>query len=378
MSGLYIHIPFCVKKCNYCNFHFSTQFNYKSQLIQAIGKELILRKNELISPIKTIYFGGGTPSILNYKELEYLFTIIKEHYDMSETKEITFEANPDDLSVEYLQFLKNQTPVNRLSVGIQSFIDEDIKFMNRNHNADEAIQSIRSAQDIGFNNITIDLIYGAQTTTHERWMYTLEKAISLGIPHISSYALTVEPKTAFEAQIRKNKLPPIDEEKQAIQFEKLRNKLIEHKYIQYEFSNFGKETFFSQHNTSYWKNKPYLGIGPSAHSYNGKDKRSWNVSHNIKYLKAIEKNILNYEEEVISEKDRFNEKIMLGLRTLWGINIDELEKEFSSSLMKHFYKELKKLEATKKVRISNQIVTIHPESLFFTDGIIAQFFFIDS
>lgn len=377
MSGLYIHIPFCVKKCNYCNFHFSTQFNYKSQLIQAIGKELILRKNELITPIETIYFGGGTPSILNYKELEYLFTIIKEHYDMSETKEITFEANPDDLSVEYLHFLKNQTPVNRLSVGIQSFIDEDIKFMNRNHNADEAIQSIRSAQDIGFNNITIDLIYGAQTTTHERWMYTLEKAISLGIPHISSYALTVEPKTAFEAQIRKNKLPPIDEEKQAIQFEMLRNKLIEHKYIQYEFSNFGKETFFSQHNTSYWKNKPYLGIGPSAHSYNGKDKRSWNVSHNIKYLKAIEKNILNYEEEVISEKDRFNEKIMLGLRTLWGINIDELEKEFSSSLMKHFYKELKKLEATKKVRISNQIVTIHPESLFFTDGIIAQFFFID-
>lgn len=377
MSGLYIHIPFCVKKCNYCNFHFSTQFNYKSQLIQAIGKELILRKNELITPIKTIYFGGGTPSILNYKELEYLFTIIKEHYDMSETKEITFEANPDDLSVEYLQFLKNQTPVNRLSVGIQSFIDEDIKFMNRNHNADEAIQSIRSAQDIGFNNITIDLIYGAQTTTHERWMYTLEKAISLGIPHISSYALTVEPKTAFEAQIRKNKLPPIDEEKQAIQFETLRNKLIEHKYIQYEFSNFGKETFFSQHNTSYWKNKPYLGIGPSAHSYNGIDKRCWNVSHNIKYLKAIENNILNYEEEVISEKDRFNEKIMLGLRTLWGINIDEMEKEFSSSLMKHFYKELKKLEATKKVRISNQIVTIHPESLFFTDGIIAQFFFID-
>ncbi|MCX8676570.1 MULTISPECIES: radical SAM family heme chaperone HemW [unclassified Apibacter] len=377
MSGLYIHIPFCVKKCNYCNFHFSTQFNYKSQLIQAIGKELIIRKNELISPIETIYFGGGTPSILNYKELEYLFTIIKEHYDMSETKEITFEANPDDLSVEYLHFLKNQTPVNRLSIGIQSFIDEDIKFMNRNHNADEAIQSIRSAQDIGFNNITIDLIYGAQTTTHERWMYTLEKAISLGIPHISSYALTVEPKTAFEAQIRKNKLPPIDEEKQAIQFETLRNKLIEHKYIQYEFSNFGKETFFSQHNTSYWKNKPYLGIGPSAHSYNGIDKRCWNVSHNIKYLKAIENNILNYEEEVISEKDRFNEKIMLGLRTLWGINIDELEKEFSSSLMKHFYKELKKLEATKKVRISNQIVTIHPESLFFTDGIIAQFFFID-
>ncbi|MXO33522.1 radical SAM family heme chaperone HemW [Apibacter sp. B3889] len=377
MSGLYIHIPFCVKKCNYCNFHFSTQFNYKSQLIQAIGKELILRKNELITPIKTIYFGGGTPSILNYKELEYLFTIIKEHYNISETKEITFEANPDDLSVEYLHFLKNQTLVNRLSVGIQSFIDEDIKFMNRNHNAYEAIQSIRSAQDIGFNNITIDLIYGAQTTTHERWMYTLEKAISLGIPHISSYALTVEPKTAFDAQIRKNKLPPIDEEKQAIQFEMLRNKLIEHKYIQYEFSNFGKETFFSQHNTSYWKNKPYLGIGPSAHSYNGKDKRSWNISHNIKYLKAIEKNILNYEEEVISEKDRFNEKIMLGLRTLWGINIDELEKEFSSSLMKHFYKELKKLEATKKVRISNQIVTIHPESLFFTDGIIAQFFFID-
>lgn len=377
MSGLYIHIPFCVKKCNYCNFHFSTQFNYKSQLVHAIGKELILRKNELLTPIKTIYFGGGTPSILNFKELEYLFHIINEHYDTSETSEVTFEANPDDLSIEYLQFLKNQTPVNRLSIGVQSFIDEDIKFMNRKHNADEAIQCIKSAKDIGFDNITIDLIYGAQTTTYERWLYTLEKAISLDVPHISSYALTVEPKTVFEAQIRKKIISPIDEEKQANQFEMLRKKLTTHDYIQYEFSNFGKINFFSQHNTSYWKNKPYLGIGPSAHSYNGKDKRSWNISHNIKYLKALEKNMRNYEEEVISEKDRFNEKIMLGLRTIWGINIEELRNEFSYSLMKHFYNELKLLEETNMVRVSNQIVTIHPDSLFFTDGIIAQFFFID-
>ena len=336
-----------------------------------------MRKNELLTPIKTIYFGGGTPSILNFKELEYLFHIINEHYDTSETSEVTFEANPDDLSIEYLQFLKNQTPVNRLSIGVQSFIDEDIKFMNRKHNADEAIQCIKSAKDIGFDNITIDLIYGAQTTTYERWLYTLEKAISLDIPHISSYALTVEPKTVFEAQIRKKIISPIDEEKQANQFEMLRKKLTNHDYIQYEFSNFGKINFFSQHNTSYWKNKPYLGIGPSAHSYNGKDKRSWNISHNIKYLKALEKNMRNYEEEVISEKDRFNEKIMLGLRTIWGINIEELRNEFSYSLMKHFYNELKLLEETNMVRVSNQIVTIHPDSLFFTDGIIAQFFFID-
>ena len=377
MSGLYIHIPFCVKKCNYCNFHFSTQFKYKPQLITAIGKELTLRKNELRTPLESIYFGGGTPSTLTFEELSHLFTIIRQHYDISQTTEITFEANPDDLNEEYLTFLKEQTPINRLSIGMQSFIDEDIDFMNRTHSAKDGITCIKLAKSLGFDNITIDLIYGGQTTTNERWMYSLEKAISLDIPHISSYALTVEPKTAFEAQIRKKIISPIDEERQSYQFEILRKKLTEHNYIQYEFSNFGKENFFSLHNSSYWKNKPYLGIGPSAHSFNGTNKRSWNISNNIQYIKSLENDSLNSYEEFINEKDRFNEKIMLGLRTIWGINILELEREFSSDLMKHFYKELKFLEADNKVLVNKNIVTIHPHSLFFTDGIIAQFFFVD-
>ncbi len=377
MSGLYIHIPFCLKKCNYCNFHFSTQLEYKSRLIHSIGKELEIRKEEAGKPIKTLYFGGGTPSILSFDELDFLFQIIHENFDISQTSEITLEANPDDLTGEYLKFLKEQTPVNRLSIGIQSFFEEDLKFMNRIHNLKQAENCIKKAQDTGFENITIDLIYGGQTTTDEMWISNLEKAVALNIPHISSYALTVEPKTTFEVQVRQKKIPPVDEEKQLRHFEILRKILTENNFIQYEFSNFGKEGFFSEHNISYWKNKPYIGIGPSAHSFNGKDKRFWNISNNIKYNKALENNCLPLEEEILTEKERFNEKIMLGLRTQWGINISELEKEFTLPYITHFHKELKLLEMENKVEIKNDILTINPEYLFQTDGIISQFFFVD-
>jgi oxygen-independent coproporphyrinogen-3 oxidase len=240
MAGLYIHIPFCIKKCNYCNFHFSTQLKFKPQLIESIGKELFLRKNEITTPVTTIYLGGGTPSVLSFQELDFLFQKIRENYDISQTVEITLEANPDDLSEEYLEFLRNKTPVNRFSIGIQSFFDEDLKFMNRTHNSQQAEKCIERAKDAGFKNITIDLIYGGQTTSDERWLHNLEKAISLDIPHISSYALTVEPKTAFYVQIKKGKIPPVDEEKQLRHFELLRKILSRNHYIQYEFSNFGK------------------------------------------------------------------------------------------------------------------------------------------
>ncbi|MDR1877587.1 MAG: radical SAM family heme chaperone HemW [Flavobacteriaceae bacterium] len=378
MAGLYIHIPFCTKKCNYCNFHFSTRLELKSKLIESIGKELFMRKEEMNAiHIETLYFGGGTPSLLSPQELDFLFRKIEENYDISQTTEITLEANPENLSDEYLTFLKEKTPINRLSIGIQSFFDEDLKFMNRTHNSKQAESCIKNAQDKGFENITIDLIYGGQTTTDERWLTNLDKALTLEIPHISSYALTVEPKTAFEFQIRKGKIPPVEEDKQFRHFELLRKILSENGYIQYEFSNFGKKGFFSRHNTSYWKNKTYMGIGPSAHSYDGKNKRSWNVSHNMNYLRSLEKDILPAEEETISEKDRFNERIMLGLRTLWGIDIRELEKEFSHPIINHFHRELANPEVKNKIKITDHILTINPEFLFLTDGIISQFFFVD-
>ncbi|TWP28241.1 radical SAM family heme chaperone HemW [Apibacter muscae] len=377
MSGLYLHIPFCKKKCSYCNFHFSTQLQLKSKLIEMMGNELELRKNEMQTPIKTIYFGGGTPSLLNEDEILFLFHKIYSFYNTSELIEVTLECNPNDLSYDFLNFLKKETPVNRLSIGIQSFFDVDLKFMNRSHHSMQGEECIKMAQEVGFKNITIDLIYGGETTSDEQWIKNLEKAISLGVPHISAYALTVEPKTALENNIRKGKLPPADEDKQAKQFHILRNLLSKKDFIQYEFSNFGKQGFFSKHNISYWENLPYLGIGPSAHSYNGKDKRCWNISNNVKYINALEKNKLPLEIENISDKDRFNETIMLGLRTYQGISLKILNENFSSSFLAIFNNEAQKLINDKKLICKDNYLTVNPEYLFLTDGIISQLFLID-
>lgn len=376
MSGIYIHIPFCRKKCNYCNFHFSTRLTYKSELIKMIGTELQMRKSELDNkPINTIYFGGGTPSLLSYFELDFLFQNIERNYNVSQLKEVTLEANPDDLSKDFLLYLKNNSPVNRLSIGIQSFIEEDLRLMNRAHNSQQAKDCVLNAKKAGFENISIDLIYGGQTTTNKFWLDNLSQAISLEIPHISSYALTVEPKTVFDSQIKKGKIPEIDEEKQWQQFHLMREKLLENNYIQYEFSNFGKNNFFSLHNSSYWKNEPYLGIGPSAHSFNGKNIRSWNISNNMKYIKSLQEKKLPSDHEIITEIDSYNEKIMLGLRTIWGVNIQEIERNFPILIIQHFYKELEKLEKEKKIIIQDSIIKIATDYLFQTDGIISKFFF---
>lgn len=376
MSGIYIHIPFCRKKCNYCNFHFSTRLTYKSELIKMISTELQMRKSELDNkPINTIYFGGGTPSLLSYFELDFLFQTIERNYNVSQLKEVTLEANPDDLSKDFLLYLKNNSPINRLSIGIQSFIEEDLRLMNRAHNSQQAKDCVLNAKKAGFENISIDLIYGGQTTTNKFWLDNLSQAISLEIPHISSYALTVEPKTVFDSQIKKGKIPEIDEEKQWQQFHLMREKLLENNYIQYEFSNFGKNNFFSLHNSSYWKNEPYLGIGPSAHSFNGKNIRSWNISNNMKYIKSLQEKKLPSDHEIITEIDSYNEKIMLGLRTIWGISIQEIERNFPIFIIQHFYKELEKLEKEKKIIIQDSIIKIATDYLFQTDGIISKFFF---
>ncbi|MGV0980152.1 radical SAM family heme chaperone HemW [Empedobacter falsenii] len=375
MAGIYIHIPFCKQKCSYCDFHFSTNLQHKSNLIQAINKELEIRKDEISAPLETIYFGGGTPSILSEIELESIFETIYKNYSTKNLKEITLEANPDDLNKEKLNFLKS-TPINRFSIGVQSFFEEDLKLMNRAHNAQEAETSIKLAQDFGFENITIDLIYGSTTTTNEMWKQNLQKAIELNVPHISSYALTVEEKTILDHQIKKGITKPVDEDRQNEQFQLLVDTLTSNDFIQYEISNFGKEDYFSLHNSNYWKGIQYLGIGPSAHSYNGKT-RAWNIANNSKYIQTINENKLPQEIEVLNEVEQFNEMIMIGLRTIYGIDLNRINSEFSQPLVNSFYQELNQLINENLVEKKENKIILKPEAKFFADGIASRLFYID-
>jgi len=375
LAGIYIHIPFCKQKCSYCDFHFSTNLQHKSNLIQAINKELEIRKNEISTPLETIYFGGGTPSILSETELESIFETIYKNYSTKNLKEITLEANPDDLNNEKLNFLKS-TPINRFSIGVQSFFEEDLKLMNRAHNAQEAETSIKLAQDFGFENITIDLIYGSTTTTNEMWKQNLQKAIELNVPHISSYALTVEEKTILDHQIKKGITKPVDEDRQNEQFQLLVDTLTSNDFIQYEISNFGKEDYFSLHNSNYWKGIHYLGIGPSAHSYNGKT-RAWNIANNSKYIQTINENKLPQEIEVLNEVEQFNEMIMIGLRTIYGIDLNRINSEFPQPLVNSFYQELNQLINENLVEKKENKIILKPEAKFFADGIASRLFYID-
>ena len=344
-------------------------------LIKAINKELELRKNEINQPLETIYFGGGTPSILSENELESIFETIYKNYSTSSIKEITLEANPDDLTKEKLAFLKS-TPINRFSIGVQSFFEEDLRLMNRAHNAQEAEKSIKLTQDFGFENITIDLIYGSTTTTDEMWRKNLQKAIELDVPHISSYALTVEEKTVLDHQIKKGETKPIDDNRQNDQFQILIDTLTANNFIQYEISNFGKENYFSHHNSNYWKGVPYIGIGPSAHSYNGKQ-RAWNIANNAKYMQSINQNILPDEIEILNESDQFNEMIMIGLRTIYGIDLNRINSEFSQQLIDSFYQEINQLLEENLIEKQGNKIILKPEAKFFADGIASRLFYVD-
>lgn len=323
MAGIYIHIPFCKQACHYCDFHFSTSLKHKQQVLAALKKEIELQKNYLQDEIvETIYFGGGTPSILEAVEIQWLIDSITQIHTVSATAEITLEANPDDLNRSKLQALR-QTQVNRFSIGIQSFFDEDLAWMNRVHRADEAESAVKRAQDSGFENITADLIYGYPLLTEDKWKHNLNRIFELEIPHVSSYSMTVEPKTALASFIKKNKQPPLDEEQSARQFNLLMDAMQANGFEHYEISNFCKPGHYSRHNSNYWKRVKYLGIGPSAHSYNGEE-RQWNIANNAKYIAAIEQNKVPAETEILSEADRLNEYIMTSLRTIWGLNLDHL------------------------------------------------------
>ncbi len=359
-------------------------------MIQALVKELVIRKNEFQNEtIETIYFGGGTPSLLMIDEFRLLIDTIYQNYKVIENPEITLEANPDDLSEKQIHELTN-TRINRLSIGIQSFFDDDLKAMNRVHSAKEARNCLSAA--IGsFDNITIDLIYGIPTMTNERWQENLQIAFDFGVNHISSYALTVEAKTALASFIKKGKYPPIDEELALAHFNILVEETEKQGFVHYEISNFGKPNYFSKHNTSYWQGKSYLGIGPSAHSFNG-NQRSWNVSNNSKYIKAIQADVLPQEMEELSISDRFNETIMTGLRTIWGVSLNTIEQNFGTDFKNHLLKRSKKfinqglleittsidLSETSRVQVSIEKLKITKKGKFLVDGIASDLFILNS
>lgn len=371
MAGLYIHIPFCRQACNYCNFHFSTSSGYYDQMVQALCKELEMRKEYIgAQPLETIYFGGGTPSILPDRLLMQLFETIHKHYDTGNVQEVTLEANPDDLTENKLQFLSS-TPVNRFSIGVQSFFDEDLVWMNRAHKAAEAERCIKLAQDKGFNLLTIDLIYGTPGLSNERWLQNLQKAVDLGLEHISSYALTLEPGTALDHLVKKHKTVAPAEEQAAEQFDILVDTLEANGFEQYEISNFARNKRYALHNTNYWKNKIYSGIGPSAHSFDHHT-RSWNIANNSQYMSAIEQGHPLIETEYLTPANRLNEYIMTGLRTIWGCDIDHMKKHFDAGMVNEVLDKISGM--TGQLEISQHHFKLKRAARVFADGIAASLF----
>ena len=390
MSGIYIHIPFCKQACHYCDFHFSTSLKKKDEMVLALANEIAMRKGEFeddpeFSGVETIYFGGGTPSILEIDDLRVLIDTVYKHYKVVDNPEITVEANPDDLSEERITelSLEWQSPnraklnnrINRLSIGIQSFFEEDLKLMNRAHNSAEAKKCLQIATQY-FDNISIDLIYGVPGMSNEKWMQNVETALSFNVPHISSYALTVEPKTALHTFIQKGIIPQPEDEVAQEHFHLLVDKLEENGFIHYELSNFGKENYFSKNNSSYWLGKKYIGIGPSAHSYNGIS-RSWNVSNNTQYLKSIAENQLPSETETLTQTDRYNEYVMTGLRTIWGISLDRIETEFGKTYLDYLNQQAAKYIEDHLLFVDENILRTTKSGKFLSDGIASDLFLLN-
>ncbi|MDC0629845.1 radical SAM family heme chaperone HemW [Flavobacteriaceae bacterium] len=374
MSGIYIHIPFCKKACHYCNFHFSTNQNSKSAFIEAVCRELILRKSEYASDeIQSIYFGGGTPTVLDVTELNTILKTVYKNYKVSETAEITLEANPDDLDLEKIKQLSN-TKINRLSIGIQSFHESELSAMNRAHNAEDARKCLELATTY-FDNITIDLMFGMPTMSIQLWRQNLQIAFEFGIKHLSCYSLTVEPKTALEHFIKKGSHPPMDDELAAQHFEVLLEETSAQGLTHYETCSFGHPDYFSKHNTSYWLGKTYMGVGPSAHSFDG-SKRSWNVSNNSKYIKALEVDKLPFESEVLSVENRFNEYVMTGLRTIWGISLEKIEADYGVKIKDHLLQNSKKFISSNTLVIEDNHLKITTSGKFLSDGIASDLFLV--
>jgi oxygen-independent coproporphyrinogen-3 oxidase len=381
MPGIYIHIPFCKQACYYCDFHFSVSLDTKKDFVKALLRETALQKNFFVESgqtdshhvsIDTIYFGGGTPSLLAADEITKILEVISTHFNVTKNAEITLEANPDDLSDEKLKSLK-AAGINRLSIGVQSFSNQDLKFMNRAHTSKQSLESVISAQDVGFNNITIDLIYGIQTLSNEKWMENLEIAFGLDVPHLSCYSLTIEPRTALADFIKKGKVAPADELKSAEQFALLMESAPGNGFEQYEISNFAKNNMISLHNSNYWRNEKYLGLGPSAHSYNGTS-RQWNISNNRQYIRSILGNKIPFESEELNTSQRYNEYILTSLRTKWGCNLEAIRMNFGEPYADHFTNSMNQLKDKNWIQKQGDVFVLSKAGKFFADKIAAELF----
>jgi len=337
MAGIYVHIPFCRQACHYCDFHFSTSLRNKEEMLSALTAEAVARKDFFGTPspvIETVYFGGGTPSLLSAEEISRLFGTITRLFDVHPSAEVTLEANPEDLSPSLLQALR-QGPVNRLSIGIQSFRDEDLSYMHRVHDADTAARALADTLAAGFGDVSVDLIFGTPTLTMEGWRQNVEAVLALPVTHLSCYALTIEPGTALDKLIRKKRKTAVDEEQAAAQFEWLMDRAGEAGFEHYEISNLCRPGHAARHNSSYWKGVPYLGLGPSAHSYDG-TARSWNVSHNRRYIESARAGMPEHRMEKLTPADRYNEYVLTALRTAWGVSGDRLAGDHGARFAEHF------------------------------------------
>lgn len=373
MAGIYIHIPFCKKACHYCNFHFSTTATYQDEMISALTHEIELQNNFLgIEKIDTIYFGGGTPSILKTQQIALLLEKISKTFSLKKNIEITLEANPDDLKTEKIKELIS-IGVNRLSIGIQSFFEEDLIFMNRSHNAQQAFQCIENTRNSGIENFSVDLIFGFPLLSEKKWIQNMNRILQMDIPHVSCYAMTVEPKTALDSFIKKLKLPPLNEEQSAKQFLQLIDTLENANYHHYEISNFAKPGFEAVHNRNYWRNKIYLGIGPSAHSFDSKN-RSWNIANNIQYMKAISENKIPAETEALSRENRINEYIMISLRTSEGISKKNVQILMNKKELDTFEHKIKNLIQRELLFVKDDFCILTKKGKLYADGMASELF----
>jgi len=371
LAGVYIHIPFCRKACNYCDFHFSTSLGYKEELLKCIKEEIHIRKTELETPISSIYFGGGTPSILSENEIKELIEQCRKDYEVSKDAEITLEANPEDLTIDLIKGFA-RSGINRLSIGIQSFQDHILNWMNRSHTAEQAINCIKNAKDAGIINISADIIYGIPKSLNRNWDKEVLKLLELNIPHISAYNLTVEEKTALHKWVNEKKQVMPEQEACNLEYEALVKSLNHAGYEQYEVSNFSMDGFRSRHNSAYWDRAPYLGVGPSAHSFDGKRVRKWNVSNNIKYIKSINSGALNSSKEILSEIDIANELILLGTRTIFGVSVNKVLNYLNQQQKNVFLKQLEEFKKKNFIRIDKDHLFVDGNMRFISDYIARE------
>uniref|UniRef100_UPI0032178E1C radical SAM family heme chaperone HemW n=1 Tax=uncultured Draconibacterium sp. TaxID=1573823 RepID=UPI0032178E1C len=375
MAGIYIHIPFCRQKCYYCDFYKTVNTSLKQKFLSTLKEEAKVRKNYLQNEtIETIYFGGGTPSVLNSTELTGILHFLSEYYIIDSNAEITFEANPDDLTSEYLIKIR-EAGINRLSVGIQSFQNKYLEKMNRRHNAADAVRAIEKAAETGFKNISVDLIYGLPGLTDQEWKESLNRVFQLPVQHLSAYHLTYHEGTAFYTWLKKGTLKELKETESVAQFKTLLSYAKNNGFEQYEISNFAKNQLYSKHNTSYWMGTKYLGLGPSAHSFDGASRR-WNVSHVESYIKAFENKSDYFEEEKLSENDRFNEYILTRIRSKWGLSLKFVNKEFGTKLETYLLQQLDKYEKAGTVLINDDRITLSEKGLFISDEIMTDLIII--